>query len=128
MKHIVEVNNLLDGVRRSGLLPVSKSRIGDEDLFRRIGIDKLVIKGDPADLFVRKNVSIEVGLLDVQKGKEFYGVFALERSLPSSDAHSFSLFSCKLLMVNAYDTIPDPPEPEQPPTTCPLRMRIAIFG
>jgi hypothetical protein len=82
-------------------LPVPKSRIGDEDLFRRIGIDKLIVKGDPANLFVREDVSIEVWLLDIQEGIKLYGVFALERSLPSCDGHSLSLFSCKLLMVNA---------------------------
>jgi hypothetical protein len=90
MEHIIEVNNLLHGVRGPGLLPVPESRIGDEDLFRRIGIDKLIVKGDPANFFVREDVSIKVWLLDVQKGKELYGVFALERSLPSSDAHGFS--------------------------------------
>jgi hypothetical protein len=101
MKHVIEVNNLLDGVRRPGLLPVPKSRIGDEDLFSRIGIDKLIVKCDPANLFVREDVSIEVWLLDIQEGIKLYGVFALKRSFPSSDAHSFSLLSCKLLMVNA---------------------------
>ena len=101
MKHVIEVNNLLHRVRRPGLLPVSKSRIGDEDLFRRIGIDKLIVKCDPANLFVREDVSIEVWLLDIQKGKGLHGVFALERSLPSCDAHSLSLFFCKLLTVNA---------------------------
>jgi hypothetical protein len=69
MKHIVEVRNLLDGVRRPGLLPIPESSIGDEDLFSRIGENKFIIKCDPANLFVREDVSIEVWLLDIQKRK-----------------------------------------------------------
>jgi hypothetical protein len=69
MKHIVEVDDLLDGVRRPGLLPVPESGIGDKDLFSGIGIDKFIIKFDPANLFVREDVPIEVWLLDIQKGK-----------------------------------------------------------
>jgi hypothetical protein len=90
MKHIIEVNNLLDGVRRPGLLPVPESSIGDEDLFSRIGENKFIIKCDPANLFVREDVSIEVWLLDIQKGKWIYGVLALERSLLPGDGHIFS--------------------------------------
>jgi hypothetical protein len=69
MKHIVKVDNLLDGVRRPGLLPVPESGIGNKDLFGRIGKDKFVIKFDPTNLFVREDVSIEVWLLDIQKRK-----------------------------------------------------------
>jgi hypothetical protein len=93
MKHIVEVSNLLDGVRRPGLLPVSESGIGDKDLFSRIGENKFIIKCDPANLFVWEDVSIEVWLLDIQKGKWLYRVFALERSPLSGDGHIFSLLS-----------------------------------
>jgi hypothetical protein len=91
MKHIVEVSNLLDGVRRPGLLPVPESGIGDEDLFSRIGENKFIIKCHPANLFVWEDVSIEVWLLDIQEGKWLDGVLTLERSLLSGDGHIFSL-------------------------------------
>jgi hypothetical protein len=101
MKHIVKVNNLLDRVRGPGLLPVPEGCIGDEDFFSRIGKDKFIIKFDPANLFVREDVSIEVWLLDIQKGKWLYGMLALERSLLSCNGHIFSLFSLILFIVNA---------------------------
>src|SRR3972149_6297921 len=90
MKHIVEVSNLLDGVRRPGLLPIPESSIGDEDLFSRIGENKFIIKCDPANLFVWEDVSIEVWLLGIQKGKRLDGVLALERSLLSRGGPIFS--------------------------------------
>jgi hypothetical protein len=101
MKHIVEVDNLLDGVRRPGLLPVPESGVRDEDLLSRIGKDEFIIKFDPANLFIGEDAPIEVWLLDIQQGKELYGVLALERSLLSCDGHLFSLLSLKLFIVNA---------------------------
>jgi hypothetical protein len=90
MEHIVEVYNLLYRIGRPGLLPIPKSGIGNEDLFRGIGKDKFVIEFHSANLLIGKNIPIEVWLLDIQEGKLFYGVLALKCSL-LSDGHIFSL-------------------------------------
>jgi hypothetical protein len=94
MNHIIEVDDLLNRIGGPGLLPISKGRIGDEDLFGRIDEDKFVIEFYPANLFVWKDVPVEVWLLDIQEGKLLYGVLALKCSL-LSDGHIFSL-----LMIN----------------------------
>jgi hypothetical protein len=95
MEHIVEVYNLLYRIGRPGLLPIPESGIGNEDLFRGIGKDKFVIEFYPTNLFVWKDITVEVWLLDIQEGKLFYGVLALKCSL-LSDGHIFSL-----LMTNS---------------------------
>ena len=66
-----------------------------KDLLRGIGKDEFIIKFDPADLLIGEDVPVEVWLLDIQQGKELYGVLALERSLLSCDAHLFSLLRLK---------------------------------
>jgi hypothetical protein len=90
MEHIIEVYNLLYRIGRPGLLSVPESGIGNEDLFRGIGKDKFVIEFYPTNLFVWKDVPVEVWLLDIQEGKLLYGVLALKCPL-LSDGHIFSL-------------------------------------
>jgi hypothetical protein len=91
MKHLVEVYNLLYGIRRPGLLSVPESGIGDEDLFRGIGKDKFIIEFYPANLIIWKDTSIEVRLLDIQEGKLLDSVLALKCSPLPGDGHIFSL-------------------------------------
>jgi hypothetical protein len=71
-------------------LPVPERGIGNEDLFRGISKDEFVIELHPANLFVRKNIAIEVRLLDIQERELLYGALALERSFLSADGHRFS--------------------------------------
>jgi hypothetical protein len=90
MEHFIEVYNLLHRIRRPGLLPVPERGIGNEDLFRGIGKDEFVIELHPANLFVRKNIAIEVRLLDIQERELLNGTFALKRSLLCADGHGFT--------------------------------------
>jgi hypothetical protein len=91
MEHLIEVYNLLHRIRRPGLLPVPERGIGNEDLFRGIGKDEFVVELYPANLFVWKDTTIEVWLLDIQEGELLYGALTLKRSLLSADGHIFSL-------------------------------------
>jgi hypothetical protein len=69
MEHIEEVNDLLHGVRRSGLLSIPKRGVRDKDLFRGIDKDETVIEFHPGDLLIRENMPIKVWLLHIQEGK-----------------------------------------------------------
>jgi hypothetical protein len=91
MEHLVEVHDLLYRIRRPGLLSVPERGIGDEDLFRGIGENKFVIEFHPANLFVRKDIAIEVWLLNIQEGKLLDGMSALKGPLFSGNGHIFSL-------------------------------------
>jgi len=91
MEHLIEVYNLLYRIRRPGLLPISESGIGDEDLFRGIGKDKFIIEFYPTNLIIGKDTSIKVWLLDIQEGELFDSVFALKCSPLPGDGHIFSL-------------------------------------
>jgi hypothetical protein len=91
MKHIEEVYDLLDRIRRSGLLPVPKGGIRDEDLFGGIDKDELIIELHPADLLIRKDMPIKIRFLDIQEGKLPWGGFALECSPFAGNGHLFSL-------------------------------------
>ena len=82
MKHVEEVDDLLHRIRRPGLLPVPEGGIGNKDLFGRIDKDEFVVEFDPANLVVGKDTPVEVGLLDIQKGKGLDGL-ALKGSLLS---------------------------------------------
>jgi hypothetical protein len=77
-------------------LSVPESGIGNEDLFRGIGKDKFIVEFHPTNLFVWKDITIEVWLLDIQEGKLFYSVLALKCPLFSDDGHIFSLLSPEL--------------------------------
>jgi hypothetical protein len=100
MKHLKEVDDLLHRIRRPSLLPVPEGGIGDENLFRGIGGDKFIIEFHPANLFVREDISIEVWLLDIQKGKWHYRMLALKCPLLSGDRH---------LLTSLPPAFPSPP-------------------
>ena len=67
MEDLVEVDDLLHGVGRPRLLAVPEGRIGNEDLLRRIDEDELVVKFDPGDLVVRKNMPVKIRFLDIDE-------------------------------------------------------------
>ena len=71
MEHVEEIDDLLHRIRRPRLLPVPEGRIRDEDLFRRIDEDKLVVELHPADFVIGEDIPVEVGFLGIQKGKGF---------------------------------------------------------
>jgi hypothetical protein len=90
MEHLIEVHNLLHGIRGSGLLSVAKGGIRDDNLFGRIGEDKFIIKFNPADLIVWENTPVEVWLLDIQEGEWLDRMLALKYSLLPCDGHILS--------------------------------------
>ncbi|OPY87592.1 MAG: hypothetical protein A4E72_01455 [Syntrophus sp. PtaU1.Bin208] len=53
--HHKEIDDLLNGVRRSSLLAVTEGRVGDENFIRRLEGKHPVIKVDPADFIVRED-------------------------------------------------------------------------
>jgi hypothetical protein len=65
MEHIEEVYNLFYGIGRPRLLSVSESGIRNKDLFRRIDEDKSVIEFYPTDFFIRKDMSVKIGFLNI---------------------------------------------------------------
>jgi hypothetical protein len=65
MEHIEEVNDLFYGIRRSGLLTISKSGVGNEDLFGGRDKDEFIIKFHPAYFIVWEKVPIKVRLLNI---------------------------------------------------------------
>jgi hypothetical protein len=90
MEHIEEINNLLRGIRRSGLLPIPKSGIRDKYLFGGVDKDESVVEFYPAHLLIRENIPIKVRLLDIQEGKLAFDGPALKCPLLSGDGHIFS--------------------------------------
>jgi hypothetical protein len=91
VEHIKEVNDLLHRVRGPGLLPISKRRIGDKDLFRGFDKDELIVKGYPADFIIWKDIPKKIRLLDIQKGKLPFGGLVLKYLLLFSYSHLFLL-------------------------------------
>src|SRR4030042_4021594 len=92
MKHVEEVGDLLYRIRRPGLLAVAEGRVRDENLVRRIDKNELFVELDATDLIVRKEMAIEIRLLDIKERKLAPGALAPECSLLSIDAHSSSFF------------------------------------
>jgi hypothetical protein len=78
MEHIEKVNDLLHRVRGPGLLPISKRRIGDKDLFGGLGKDELIVEGYPADFIVWKDIPVKIRLLNIQKGELPFGGLVLK--------------------------------------------------
>jgi hypothetical protein len=65
MEHIEEINNLLHGIRRPGLLPIPKSGISDKYLLGGVDKDESVVEFHPAHLLIRENMPIKVRLLNI---------------------------------------------------------------
>ncbi len=65
MQHRVERDDLIDRVGRTSLLPVAKSRIGDEKFRRRIGRFDCVIELDFRHRIVRKHLAKQIWLADL---------------------------------------------------------------
>ena len=79
VQQVVDARDLLDRIGRPGLLTVPEGGVGDEHGIRRAGEHKGVVKLDPADLAVRKDVPVEPGRFGVVQGEGHGGVFLLQQ-------------------------------------------------
>jgi hypothetical protein len=69
-------------------LSIPKGGIGDEDLFGGIDEYKLIIEFYTANLFVRKDIPIEVWFLDIQERVLLNRRFAVKSPLLPHNGHS----------------------------------------
>lgn len=67
MKKLVDIDYLIDGKRRRGLLTVTESRIGDPYLFRHVHRSLSEVERDLRYAVVVEKVAEKVGLLHVLK-------------------------------------------------------------
>ena len=65
MQQGVQINNLLDRVRRAGLLAVPKRRVSDVKLWRGVKLLDLSIKNNLRHCVIRKNVPKQIWLWNV---------------------------------------------------------------
>ena len=65
--HFEEIDDLLDRVRRPGLLTVTEGGVGNENVFRGVDRDDLVVEIDPAYLVVWEDLLLEIGLVNVDQ-------------------------------------------------------------
>ena len=61
----IEVDDLLDGVRRPSLLPIPEGRIGNENFFGRLNGNNPMVEVDPADLFIGKDFLLQIRFVHI---------------------------------------------------------------
>ncbi len=84
MDEVKEINNLLDGIGRTGLLPIPKRRVRNPYFIGHVHRIQTVVKRYLGDFIVRKDVPEEVWFRRIVQLKDvffwFHGVAAFAKS------------------------------------------------
>jgi hypothetical protein len=75
MEQFIQIDNLVYGKRRTGLLAIAECRVRNPDLIWRIHRDNTMIEGDFGNGCIVKQLPVEIGLSDFLKRIAICGLF-----------------------------------------------------
>ena len=78
VQQIVDAGDLLDRIRRAGLLAVAEGGVRDEHRISRTGNEKRIVEFDAADVAVWEDVAVEFGFGAVVQRQGAGSVFLIQ--------------------------------------------------